>query len=625
MDKKEFTVSEVIDSIGISSHTWVVFVLLAFAMIFDGYDFMIINSTNLFVAHTFWPDNPNPGALMGSLTTWGLLGMVLGGAVGGVISDRIGRKKTLVVAVMFYGLFTLPQAFANDIVFFAVFRLIAGFGVGSCIPVVTTVFSESMPSKQRGVFVTFGMAFMVVGWVLAGLVANPICNTPTPIIPGLCNEVTYALADGGTATMYANWRLCYLIGALPVVYGIVLIFCMHETPHWYANSGNKEMACERLTQIEQATRHTSHEYDPNLLIVPPKPEKVGPTVLFSSKFIVATAAIWTAYFIGQFCVYGMNAWLPAWFTDIGYSASDAVTLQTLNNVGAILSNISVGFVSDKVGRKRTLGFSWLFCIVAIVICSLFVAPNSFVLCIGLMLLFGFALNFAITAVQPMMPEAYPTAIRNTRRVVVPGFRSLRRFGFLHRARWNRRHGLVPDGCGNHQLVDGGAGAHRAVRVGICVLRAVRQGNGEQDDGPACGRRGEAGQFRNRRRRALLAHDRGRVGACGAVHRVPACDSRLVVDSCGPAAHGCRHPAALRVLLCFRRHAAGQRQEQAASCLRDGDIAPKRFSDARETALSALRQKSPARSKPDRAFRCSRRDTLGAGDRRHGRACLGALR
>ena len=413
MDKRVFTVSEVIDSIGISSHTWVVFVLLAFAMIFDGYDFMIINSTNLFVAHTFWPDNPNPGALMGSLTTWGLLGMVLGGAVGGIISDRIGRKKTLVVAVIFYGLFTLPQAFANDIVFFAVFRLIAGFGVGSCIPVVTTVFSESMPSKQRGVFVTFGMAFMVVGWVLAGLVANPICNTPTPIIPGLCNEVTYALADGGTATMYANWRLCYLIGALPVVYGIVLIFCMHETPHWYANSGNKEMACERLTQIEQATRHTAHEYDPNLLIVPPKPEKVGPTVLFSSKFIVATAAIWTAYFIGQFCVYGMNAWLPAWFTDIGYSASDAVTLQTLNNVGAILSNISVGFVSDKVGRKRTLGFSWLFCIVAIVICSLFVAPNSFVLCIGLMLLFGFALNFAITAVQPMMPEAYPTAIRNT--------------------------------------------------------------------------------------------------------------------------------------------------------------------------------------------------------------------
>ena len=199
----------------------------------------------------------------------GLLGMVLGGAFGGIMSDKIGRKKTLIAAVMFYGLFTLPQAFANDLAFFAAFRLIAGFGVGSCIPVVTTVFSESMPSKQRGIFVTFGMAFMVVGWVLAGLIANPICNAATPLLGDFTNQVTYTLADGGTATMYANWRLCYLIGAIPLLYGIVLIFAMHETPHWYANSGNKAMACKRLTEIEQATRHTSHEYDPALLIVPP--------------------------------------------------------------------------------------------------------------------------------------------------------------------------------------------------------------------------------------------------------------------------------------------------------------------------------------------------------------------
>lgn len=413
MDNKEFTISEVIDSIGISSHTWIVFALLGFAMVFDGYDFMIVNSTNLFVAHTFWPTNPNPGALMGSLTTWGLLGMVLGGAVGGILSDKLGRKKTLVMAVMFYGFFTLPQAFANDLAFFAAFRLIAGFGVGSCIPIVTTVFSESMPSKQRGVFVTFGMAFMVVGWVLAGLVANPICNAPTPLLGDFTNLVTYVAADGSTATMYANWRLCYLIGALPLVYGVVLIFAMHETPHWYANAGRKKEACERLTQIEKATRHTEHVYDPALLIVPPKPEKTSPVVLFSSKYIVATCAIWAAYFVGQFCVYGMNAWLPAWFTGIGYSSSEAVALQTWNNVAAIASNITVGFVADRIGRKRNLAFSWLFCIVAIILCSIFVVPNNFVLCIALMLLFGFALNYAITAVQPLMPESYPTAIRNT--------------------------------------------------------------------------------------------------------------------------------------------------------------------------------------------------------------------
>lgn len=70
MNNKEYTVSEVIDSFGMNKHTWLMFMLLALAMILDGYDFMVVNSTNMFVAHTFWPDNPNPGALMGSLTTW---------------------------------------------------------------------------------------------------------------------------------------------------------------------------------------------------------------------------------------------------------------------------------------------------------------------------------------------------------------------------------------------------------------------------------------------------------------------------------------------------------------------------------------------------------------------------
>lgn len=409
---KNFTVSEVIDSFGVNKYTWFMFCVLGFAMIFDGYDFMIVNTSNIFVARTSWPDNANPGALMGALTTWGLLGMVLGGAVGGIISDKIGRKHTLVIAILFYGFFTLPQAFANDMGFFAAFRFIAGFGVGSCIPIVTTVFSESMPSKNRGVFVTFGMAFMVAGWVIAGLVGNPICNATTPLLGDFTNLVTFTNTDGSTGTMYANWRLCYLIGGIPLIYGIILHFIMHETPHWYANAGRKEDAINRLAQIEKSATGKVTERDAELLVVPPKPAKSSPNVLFSNKYILATCAIWSTYFIGQFCVYGMNAWLPTWFKGIGYSATDAVTLQTWNNVAAIISNVTVGFISDKIGRKKNLAFAWLFAIVAIILCSLFVAPNQFGLCIALMLLFGFALNYAITAVQPLMPESYPTQIRN---------------------------------------------------------------------------------------------------------------------------------------------------------------------------------------------------------------------
>lgn len=417
MSDGKYTVSDVIDSFGVNKFTWIMFVFLGFAMVFDGYDFMIVNTTNIAIAHTFWPDNPSPGALMGSLTTWSLMGMVLGGALGGILSDRFGRKKTLVVAIAFYSVFTFPQAFSGSIESFAVFRLIAGFGVGSCIPIVTTAFAESMPSKRRGVFITFGMAFMVAGWVIAGLIGNPITNATGPILPGVTEQVTYVVADPATgaqttATMFANWRICYLIGAIPLIYSIILGLFMKETPHWYANSGHLQEAVERLAQIEKHAVGTVTERSVDLLVIPPKPKKTSPTVLFSNRYILATCAIWSTYFIGQFCVYGMNAWLPTWFQGIGYSPTDAITLQTMNNVAAIVSNVAVGFVSDIVGRKRNLAFAWLFAIAAIILCSIFVVPNNFVLCIGLMLLFGFALNYAITAVQPIMPESYPTQIRN---------------------------------------------------------------------------------------------------------------------------------------------------------------------------------------------------------------------
>ena len=418
-ESKEFTVSEVIDSFGINGHTWLMFVLLGLANIFDGYDFMVVNSTNTYLAASFNMIDWSTGkavvdsAAMGSLTTWGLLGMVLGGACGGILSDKIGRKKMLIIACFFYGIFTLPQAFSQSLGFFAAFRLIAGFGVGSCIPVVTTCFSEIIPSKNRGVFVTFGMAFMVAGWVLAGIAAQAICGVDHAIIAGWMAPITIA---NGTET-FENWRLCYLIGALPVIYAIALIFFMHETPHWYANNGQKEKAVEALAEIERKHHDTVTDRDPNCLVIPPKPAKTSVNVLFSKKFIVGTAAIWTTYFVGQFCVYGMNAWIPTWFQGVGYSAGQSVMLQTWNNVAAIASNVTVGFVSDKIGRKKNLCLSWVLCIVAIILCSVFIVDDpqqtKFVLYVILMLLFGFCLNYAITAVQPLMPEQYPTALRNT--------------------------------------------------------------------------------------------------------------------------------------------------------------------------------------------------------------------
>ncbi|MDR3307682.1 MAG: MFS transporter [Coriobacteriales bacterium] len=434
---KKFTVSEIVDSLGINPFTWITFLFLGFAMIFDGYDFMVASQTTANVANTlqhFVALGGNTAdtsivavvggkaalqAMGSSISSWGLLGMVIGGAIGGIVSDKIGRKKMLVIAIIFYGAFTLPQAYATDFWFYASTRLIAGLGVGSCIPVVTTYFSETIPSKNRGVFVTFGMAFMVLGWVLAGLVVTTLNGIHDPVAIPFASAAmtsTYSLtgADGSVlADQTQNWRMAYLIGVLPVLYGILLALFMRETPHWYANAGHANKAIESLNYLMRRAGRTAQALDPAGLSVPPKLKSASPKVLFSKQFIVATAAIWTMYFIGQVFVYGLNPWMVPMMTGFEYSAADASAMQTFNNVAAICSNICVGFLSDKFGRKRILIFSWIFLMVAVLVFALTVGPGAFAYCMFLFFLIGFAMNFAITGVQPLMPESYPTLVRNT--------------------------------------------------------------------------------------------------------------------------------------------------------------------------------------------------------------------
>lgn len=119
---------------------------------------------------------------------------------------------------------------------------------------------------------------MVGGWVVAGLVANPICNAEVPLLGDFTNAVTYiaTTAAGETVeqTMYANWRLCYLIGGIPLVYGIVLFFLMKETPHWYANAGRFDDAVKVLADIERVSLGTETKRDPSCLVVPPRPRKL---------------------------------------------------------------------------------------------------------------------------------------------------------------------------------------------------------------------------------------------------------------------------------------------------------------------------------------------------------------
>lgn len=375
---KKRTVSEVIDSFGVNKFTWFIFFFLGLAMVFDGYDYMIVSYTMKAIKATWSLSD----VAAGSLSSWSLLGLVVGGAISGIVSDKYGRKKTLASAIAIYSVLTIPIYFAPNFAFFATFRVLAGVGLGSCIPIVTTVFSESVPTKKRAIFITFGMAWMIVGWLLAGIVG-------TIMVPRF------------------GWRICYLIGGIPLLYSILLFLKMPESVHWLVSKGRFDEAAERIQFIEKMATGKSSKWDPASLVVPPKAKESGPKALFSKNYWMATAGIWITYFCGSFIVYGINAWLPYLMEEKGFSAATAI----VNNAAAIIANVSAGYVSEAIGRRKNVIMSYLVIILAI-LCMAFVG-NNFVVVILANMFMGFTMNYAITTVQPLMAESYPTAFRNT--------------------------------------------------------------------------------------------------------------------------------------------------------------------------------------------------------------------
>ena len=351
-------------------------------MVFDGYDYMVVSYTMPQIAAEWRLDK----VAMGSLSSWSLFGLIIGGACAGIISDKIGRRKTLVFSIAVYSLLTVPIYFASSFEQFAFFRVLAGVGLGACIPVVTTIFSESTPTPRRALFITFGMAWMIVGWVLGGLI-------PTLLVP------------------HYGWRICYLIGGFPFLYAVFLYFRMHESAYWLAGKGRKAEAVKILEYIENLATGKVTPRDPEALVVPPRPKVVGPAALFSKNYWMITAGVWITYFCGCFTVYGLNAWLPSLMLEKGFKLTSAYTLAIANNAAAVIANCSTGFVAEIIGRRPNLIMAYLLGGVSIVIMAF--VSGGFGTILAANIFMGFAINYAITAVQPLMAEGYPTEFRNT--------------------------------------------------------------------------------------------------------------------------------------------------------------------------------------------------------------------
>ncbi|MEE2935476.1 MAG: MFS transporter [Planctomycetota bacterium] len=402
---------------GISRYQWTVLLIASLGWVFDVFEGQI------FVAsmRDAMPDLLGVDADNASVGSWNniafgffLLGGAFGGVFFGVVSDRIGRSKTMVLTILFYSLFTCASAFAQAPWQMVVLRFLVAMGVGGEWAVAAAMVAEVMPTRSRSVMGSIFHSSSVFGTLLAAATVAMLIGN---------ESVNARIASAG----WDPWRIGFAIGVLPALLTLWIRWKLHEPESW--------------TRAQQRA-----EEDPSQ-----KPGRLGD--LFSSENLRSTIVGVTLATIGLVTfwgihIYGKNALLRRAQQDAlkvegvvnpGADATSAESEQfrfkkaealkkhageikrnemlsmTLNTIGGGLGLLFFGAISNRLGRR---GAFILYHVVAFAAVSLlfgWMLPNdaSPLLLACFLPVFGFFTLGMHAGYAVYFPELYPTRLRGT--------------------------------------------------------------------------------------------------------------------------------------------------------------------------------------------------------------------
>ncbi len=171
----------------------------------------------------------------GWATGCALLGCAIGAALAGVLSDRLGRKKVLMVSAILFLISAVGTALPRDIATFIIFRVVGGVGVGAAAMSSPMYIAEISPARIRGRMVSVNQFAIVTGFLVVYFVNYFI-----------------ALQGDSTWNQQVGWRWMFGSEALPAVSLLVLLLFVPESPRWLTKQNRSDEALEILTRVNGA-------------------------------------------------------------------------------------------------------------------------------------------------------------------------------------------------------------------------------------------------------------------------------------------------------------------------------------------------------------------------------------
>ena len=309
---------------------------VAIAGFLFGFDTVVISGANLPIKE-LWNTSPwFHGIFIMSMALWGT---VFGSLLGGIPTDRLGRKKTLFWIGVLFAVSALGSALANDPYLFSFFRFIGGLGVGASSVAVPIYISEIAPANDRG---RLGVRyqFMLVFGIFIAFFSNYL-------LKGVGGDI--------------DWRLMLGVEAIPAIIYTIMVMRVPNSPRWLIlNKGDDESTRSVLNDMGIA------DIDQEILDIKASAKSQSTEKSFLTRYSLPITLAFLIAFFNQMS--GINFVL--------YYAPEILERAGLGGSESLLSSISIGAVNliftfvgmyliDRVGRKKLMligSIGYIFCL-----------------------------------------------------------------------------------------------------------------------------------------------------------------------------------------------------------------------------------------------------------------------
>ena len=371
-----------------------------------GYDTAVISGTIAQVTEQFGLDALQQGWYVGCA----LIGSIIGVLFAGILSDKFGRKSTMILSAILFSTSAIGCAVSTDFNQLVIYRIIGGVGIGVVSIISPLYISEVAVAQYRGRLVSLYQLAVTIGFLGAYLVNYQLLG--------------YSMSNPDVSTGWWNlvfvsevWRGMLGMETLPAIMFFIIIFFIPESPRWLILKGKEEKATNILERIYTSSKEALFQLTETKSVLSSESKSEWKLLLQPGirKAVIIGVCI---AMLGQFM--GVNAVLyygPSIFENAGLSGGDSLFYQVLVGLVNTLTTVLALVIIDKIGRKKLVYYGVSGMVISLIlIATYFIYGESWgissIFLLVFFLFYVFCCAVSICAVVfVLLSEMYPTRVR----------------------------------------------------------------------------------------------------------------------------------------------------------------------------------------------------------------------